>query len=61
MQTWPGNPANFKAFIMSIGGPGTVRISDVYTCDNELRFYVELALPCTNLLKFCILILRYYG
>ena len=23
---------------------------------NELRFYVELASPCTNLLKFCLLI-----
>ena len=25
---------------------------------NELRFYVELASPCTNLLKFCLLIFQ---
>ena len=25
---------------------------------NELSFYVELASPCTNLLKFCLLIFQ---
>ena len=28
---------------------------------NELRYYVESASPCTNLLKFCRLIFQQYG
>ena len=28
---------------------------------NELRYYVESASPCTNLLKFCLLIFQQYG
>ena len=28
---------------------------------NELRYYVEMASPCTDLLKFCLLILQQRG
>ena len=36
------------------------KLSELQSVYNELRFYVELASPRTNLLKFCLLIFQLY-
>ena len=37
------------------------KLGELQSVYNELGFYVESASPCTNLLKFCLLIFQQYG
>ena len=44
-----------------VNGDMVWRVSKFQSVYNELQCYVEATSPCTNLLKFCLLIFQHYG
>ena len=58
-SSFPGIPPKRKKDSQSIYGLAIVnphKLGELQSVYNELRFYVDLASPCPNLLKFCLLI-----
>ena len=48
-----------EAVFLTIVNPDMVwKPGELQSVYNELSFYVELASPCRNLLKFCLLIFQ---
>ena len=48
----------YRSLLSIVNSDMVWKLGELQSVYNELSFYVELASPCTNLLKFCLLIFQ---